>query len=146
MLILVLVVKDSLRTFFKSLSLSWSLVSGPCPCPGPWGSGLCPCPGPWGSGPCPGPYSLGVRSLLTSLIFKRLLHPYVFDLILHLTNIIISISEYCIGGNTCFAVARGEPLMLFDQISKHCWWRGCIPCIPNGGTAPEPSCKIDVGQ
>src|SRR6218665_2389362 len=48
---LILVLKNSLRTFFKSLSLSWS--SGPCPCPGPWGSGPCPCPGPWGSGPCP---------------------------------------------------------------------------------------------
>src|SRR6218665_2397979 len=49
MLIFVLVLKDSLRTFFKSLSLSWSLGSGPCPCP--WGSGPggpCPCPGPWG--------------------------------------------------------------------------------------------------
>src|SRR6218665_1909795 len=40
MLILVLVLKDSLRTFFKSfswwvrsLSLSWSLWSSPCPCP-----------------------------------------------------------------------------------------------------------------
>src|SRR6218665_2998653 len=46
MLILVLVLKDSLRTFFKSLSwslgvrslsLSWSLWSGPCPYPGPCG-------------------------------------------------------------------------------------------------------------
>src|SRR6218665_2038981 len=53
MLILVLVLKDSLRTFFKSLSLSWSLGvrslslgSCPCPCPGPCGSGPCPCP--WG--------------------------------------------------------------------------------------------------
>src|SRR6218665_2467245 len=42
MLILVLVLKDSLRTF-----------SSPCPCPGPWELGPCPCPGPWGSGPCP---------------------------------------------------------------------------------------------
>src|SRR6218665_798632 len=31
-------------------SLSWSLGSGPCPCPSLWGSGPCPCP--WGSGPC----------------------------------------------------------------------------------------------
>src|SRR6218665_1596342 len=35
MLILVLVLKDSLRTFFKSLS--WSFGSGPFPCPGPCG-------------------------------------------------------------------------------------------------------------
>ena len=41
MLILALVLKDSLRTYFKSLSLSWSLgqilvlVADPCPCP--WG-------------------------------------------------------------------------------------------------------------
>src|SRR6218665_1152157 len=59
MLILVLVLKDSLRTFFKSLSLSWSLEvrslslswslgSGPCPCPDPWGSGPCLYPGPCG--------------------------------------------------------------------------------------------------
>src|SRR6218665_2387628 len=56
-LILVLVLKDSLGTFLKSLSwsfgvrslsLSGSSPGGPCPCP--WGSG--PCPGPWGSGPC----------------------------------------------------------------------------------------------
>src|SRR6218665_3683245 len=58
-LVLVLVLKDSLRTFFKSLSLSWflgvrslflswSLGSGPCPCPGPCGSGPCPYPGPCG--------------------------------------------------------------------------------------------------
>ena len=56
MLILVLVLKDSSRTYFKSLSLSWSLGSGPCPWgsgPCPWGSG--PCPGPWWSGPCPFP-------------------------------------------------------------------------------------------
>src|SRR6218665_1742323 len=32
-LVLVLVLKDSLRTYFKSLS--WSLGSSPCPCP--WG-------------------------------------------------------------------------------------------------------------
>src|SRR6218665_2454384 len=49
MLILVLVLKDSLRTFFKSLSWSLgvrslSLGSGPCPC----GSGPCPYPGPCG--------------------------------------------------------------------------------------------------
>src|SRR6218665_69964 len=43
---LILVLKDSLRTFFKSLSLS--LGSGPCPCPGPCGSGPCPYPGPCG--------------------------------------------------------------------------------------------------
>ena len=55
MLILVLVLKDSLRTFFKSLSLSWylgarslslSLGSGPCPCPGPCGLDPCPYPRP----------------------------------------------------------------------------------------------------
>src|SRR6218665_459196 len=63
MLILVLVLKDSLKDFFNSLSLSWSLgvrslslslslggsgPGGPCPCPGPWGSGPCPYPGPCG--------------------------------------------------------------------------------------------------
>src|SRR6218665_3104032 len=84
-LVLVLVLKDSLRTFFKSLSLSWSLgvrslslswslgvrslslslrtpyghFSSPCPSPGPWGSGPCPCPGPWGTGPCPCPGPCG---------------------------------------------------------------------------------------
>src|SRR6218665_2577684 len=36
-LVFVLVLKDSLRTYFKSLSLSWSLGSGPCPYPYPWG-------------------------------------------------------------------------------------------------------------
>src|SRR6218665_2230868 len=45
-LVLVLVLKDSLRTF-----------SSPCPCPDPWGSG--PCPDPWGSGPCPCPGPCG---------------------------------------------------------------------------------------
>src|SRR6218665_3597793 len=45
---LILVLKDSFRTFFKSLSLSWSLGSGPCPCPGPCGSGPCPYPGSFG--------------------------------------------------------------------------------------------------
>src|SRR6218665_500184 len=66
-LVLVLFLKDSLRTFFKSLS--WSLGSGPCPCPGPWGSGPCPCPGPCESGPCscPGPCGL-VRVLV--LVFS----------------------------------------------------------------------------
>src|SRR6218665_4074646 len=58
-LVLFLVLKDSLRTFFmslslswslwvRSLSLSWSLGSGPWPCPGPCGSGPCPYPGPCG--------------------------------------------------------------------------------------------------
>src|SRR6218665_2773181 len=56
MLILVLVLKDSLRTFFMSLPLSWSLGSGPCPCPGPWGSGPCPCPCGSDPCPCPGPW------------------------------------------------------------------------------------------
>src|SRR6218665_4019371 len=46
MLILVLVLKDSLRTFLKSLPFSWFLGSGPCP--GPCGSGPCPYPGPCG--------------------------------------------------------------------------------------------------
>jgi len=41
-------------------------------------------------------------------------------------------SEYCIGGTRCFAVARGGPLLLFDQISKHiAGGRGCIFKIPN---------------
>src|SRR6218665_1802552 len=70
------------------------------------------------------------------LIIKRLLHPYVFDLILHLTNIIIAMSEYFVGGTTCFAVARGGPLMLFDQISKHCWWRGMHPQHPQRWNRP----------
>ena len=30
-------------------------------------------------------------------------------------------SDYCIDGNKCFAVARGVALMLFDQIRKHYW-------------------------
>src|SRR6218665_1344650 len=42
LLMLVLVLKDSLRTFFKSVS--WSFGSGFCPC----GAGPCPCPGPCG--------------------------------------------------------------------------------------------------
>src|SRR6218665_1616453 len=65
-LVFVLVLKDSLRTFFKSLSLSWSLESGPCPCPGPWGSGPCPCPcpGPCGSGHCPYPDPCGLVLVL----------------------------------------------------------------------------------
>ena len=52
-LVLVFVLKASLRTL---------IFSSPCPCPGPWGSGPCPCPcpGPCESGPCsyPGPYGL----------------------------------------------------------------------------------------
>src|SRR6218665_1333816 len=67
MLILVLVLKDSLRTFFKSLSLFWSLGSGPCPCPGPCGSCPCPCPGLCGSGPCPYP---GPCGLVLVLVFS----------------------------------------------------------------------------
>src|SRR6218665_1886032 len=63
MLILVLFLKDSLRTFFKSLSLSWSLGSGP----GPWGPGPCPCPSPCGSGPCPYP---GPCGLVLVLVFS----------------------------------------------------------------------------
>src|SRR6218665_1254419 len=59
-----LVLKDSLRTFVKSLSLSWSLGSGPFPCPGPWGSGPCHCSGPCGSGPCPYPGSCGLVLVL----------------------------------------------------------------------------------
>src|SRR6218665_2552758 len=66
-LVLVLVLKDSLRTFFKSLSLSYG--SCPCPCPGPWGSGPCPCPGPCGSGPCPYPGPCGLVLVLV-LVFS----------------------------------------------------------------------------
>src|SRR6218665_540514 len=82
MLILVLVLKDSLRTFFKSLywslgvrslSLSWSLGSGPCPCPGPWGSCPCPCPGPCGSGPYPYPGPCGLVLVLVFSPCKDLL-------------------------------------------------------------------------
>src|SRR6218665_2121094 len=51
-LVLVLVLKDSLRTFFKSLSLSWSLGIRSLSLSWSLGSGPCPCPGPWGSGPC----------------------------------------------------------------------------------------------
>src|SRR6218665_481880 len=61
---LILVLKDSLRRFFRSLSLSWSL-KGSGPCPGPWGSG--PCPGPCGSGPCPYP---GPCGLVLVLVFS----------------------------------------------------------------------------
>src|SRR6218665_1308454 len=92
-LVLVLVLKDSLRTFFKSLSLSWSfgvrslslslslgvrvqevlvlvLVL--------WGQVLVlilvlggsgpggPCPFPWGSGPCPYPGPCGLVLVLVS--------------------------------------------------------------------------------
>jgi len=35
-------------------------------------------------------------------------------------------------------VARGEPLMLFDQISKHCWWRGMHPQHPQRWNRPCP--------
>src|SRR6218665_534636 len=48
MLILVLVLRDSLRTYFKSLFLFWSLGVRSFPCPCPCGSGPCPCPGPCG--------------------------------------------------------------------------------------------------
>src|SRR6218665_1539223 len=97
-LVLVLVLKDSLRTFSSPCPCPAPWGSGPCPCPGPWGSGPCPCPGPWGSGPCPCPcpwgvrprrslslswslgvgslslsLSLGVRFLLTSLVLYALL-------------------------------------------------------------------------
>ena len=41
---LILVLKDSLRTKFKSLSLSLQVYVGPCPCPGPCRLGPCPCP------------------------------------------------------------------------------------------------------
>jgi len=49
MLILVLVLKNSLRTFSSPCPGPWE--SGPCPRPGPWVSGPCPCSGPCGSGP-----------------------------------------------------------------------------------------------
>src|SRR6218665_3410623 len=70
MLILVLVLKDSLRTF-----------SSPCPCPGSRGQVLVlilvlggsgpggPCPGPWGSGPCPYPGPCGLVLVLV-LVFS----------------------------------------------------------------------------
>src|SRR6218665_2903370 len=85
-LVLVHVLLDSLRTYFKSMFLSWSLEvrslslsrslgTGPCPCPGPWRSGPYPCPGPWGQVPVLSwslgsgflSLSLGVRSMLSSL-------------------------------------------------------------------------------
>src|SRR6218665_1405418 len=76
-LVLVLVLKDSLRTYFKSLS--WSLGSGPCP----WGVrsrrslslscslGVRSLSLSWSLGvrSLSLSWSLGVRSLLTSLIF-----------------------------------------------------------------------------
>ena len=70
--VLVIVLKDSLRIYFKSLSLSWSLGSGPCPysCLWGWGpGGPCPCPGPWGWGPCPYPGPCGLVLVLI-LVFS----------------------------------------------------------------------------
>src|SRR6218665_3817343 len=64
MLILVLVLKDSLRTFSSPCPCPGFLGSGPCPCPGPWGSGPCPCPGPCGSSPCPYPGPCGLVLVL----------------------------------------------------------------------------------
>src|SRR6218665_1203935 len=60
-LVLVLVLKDSLRTFSSPCPCPGPWGSGPCPYPCPWGSGPCPCPGPCGSGPCPcpGPWGSG---------------------------------------------------------------------------------------
>src|SRR6218665_714034 len=92
-LVLVLVLKDSLRTFCKSLSwslgvrslsLSWSLGSGPCPCPGPGpcGSGPCPCPGPCGSGPCPYPGHCGLVLVLVFSPCKDLFPLFRFILII----------------------------------------------------------------
>src|SRR6218665_1669172 len=90
-LVLVLVLKDSLRTYFKSLSLSWSLGVRSLPLSLgvrsrrslslswslgvrslslSWslGSDPCPCPGPWGSGPCPSPGPCGLVVVLV-LVF-----------------------------------------------------------------------------
>src|SRR6218665_2940024 len=63
------------------------------------------------------------------------------DFPFRLTNIIIAMSEYmyCICGTTCYAVARVGPLMLFDQSSKHCWWRGMHPQHPERWNRP---CQI----
>src|SRR6218665_1651717 len=46
-------------------------------------------------------------------------------------------SEY-VGGTSCFAVARRRdgPLILFGQISKHCWWRGMHPQHPQWWNRP----------
>src|SRR6218665_868254 len=45
-------------------------------------------------------------------------------------------SEYCTDRTRCFALVRGGPLMLFDQISKHCWWRGMHPQHPQRWNRP----------
>ena len=97
-LVLVLVLKDSLRTYLKSLSMSWSLggqvqevlvpvlilggqvlvlvlVLGVMSLSLSWslGSGPCPYPCPWGVRPRRS-LSLGVRSLLTSLLLNSKAH------------------------------------------------------------------------
>src|SRR6218665_1515923 len=68
MLILFLVLKDSLRTFFKSLSLSWSLGVRSLSLSWFLGSGTCLCPGPCGSGPCPFPGPCGLMLVLVLVL------------------------------------------------------------------------------
>jgi len=62
-LVFVLVLKDSLRTFFKSLSLSWSLGVRSLS----WSLGVRSLSLSWSLGVRSLSWSLGVRSLLTSL-------------------------------------------------------------------------------
>src|SRR6218665_2900373 len=66
-LVIVLVLKDSLRTFFKPLSLSWSLGVRSLS----WSLGVrsLSCPGPCGSGPCPYPCPCGLVLVLV-LVFS----------------------------------------------------------------------------
>jgi len=56
-------------------------------------------------------------------------------------------SEYLIGGTRRFAVARGKPLVLFDQISKHCWWRGdaspASPMVGQNGSGQNGTDKFN---
>src|SRR6218665_1135623 len=85
MFILFIVLKDSLRTYFKSLSLSWSLGARSLSLS--WSLGVRSLSLSWSLGvrSLSLSWSLGVRSLLTSLVFtaaKDLAIPYTLAIIL----------------------------------------------------------------
>src|SRR6218665_3333948 len=73
---LVLVLKNSLRTYFKSLSLSWSLGVKPLSL---WVKPRRSLSWSWGSGPCPGPWgqvlvnipAFHVWKVLSGVVFVR---------------------------------------------------------------------------